>query len=79
MSGPAPRRGRRPAGNCRLTARRDARPDGPRPMPRCRSHPESELEPRKRGWYCEECGTNVLTFEQLPRTPEASAPAAADP
>ncbi len=49
-------------------------------MPRCPHHPEIELEARKRGWYCDECGTNVLTFEHHPAPATAAGqPKVADP
>lgn len=43
-------------------------------MPRCPVHPEVELEAKKRGWYCEECGGNVLGYDRHPRLGE-TAPA----
>lgn len=48
-------------------------------MPRCPSHPDVELEAKKKGWYCEECERNVLDFEQWPRQPttEVHCPALA--
>ena len=36
-------------------------------MPRCPKHAHIELEPKKKGWYCEECDTSALSYEQLPR------------
>jgi len=36
-------------------------------MPRCPKHAHIELEPKKKGWYCEECDSSALSYEQLPR------------
>ena len=33
----------------------------------CPVHADIALEAKKRGWYCEECGENVLGFDQHPR------------
>lgn len=47
-------------------------------MLRCPTHPETELEPKKKGWYCEDCEANVLSYDQHPRdaaTPEPAPPA----
>lgn len=46
-------------------------------MPTCPTHPDVLLEPKKKGWYCEECDQSVLTYEQLPR--EASEDPASSP
>ena len=36
-------------------------------MPTCPAHPDTQLEAKKKGWYCEECDRSVLTYAQLPR------------
>lgn len=38
----------------------------------CNVHPEVQLEPKKKGWYCEECDRTVVGFEQVPRPGEAN-------
>ena len=47
-------------------------------MPFCTKHPSIALEPKKRGWYCEECDQSVLSYEQHPR-PDATSIAAPAP
>lgn len=46
------------------------------PMPTCPKHPDVVLEPKKKGWYCEECDSSVLSYDVVPRPAEASVLAA---
>ncbi len=36
-------------------------------MPTCPTHPDVLLEPKKKGWYCEDCDQSVLSYDQHPR------------
>ena len=42
-------------------------------MPVCPNHPGIALKPMKKGWYCEECESNVLSYEQHPRPDDTSS------
>ena len=33
--------------------------------PKCPEHPDVALEPKKKGWYCEECDSSVLSYDQV--------------
>ena len=48
-------------------------------MPTCPSHPATGLKPEKKGWYCEECGENVFSYDQLPRLSEGGNAAPTHP
>jgi hypothetical protein len=48
-------------------------------MPSYPTHPSITLEPKKKGWYCEECEQNVLTYDDVPRPGDAAAPASTTP
>jgi tetratricopeptide (TPR) repeat protein len=37
-------------------------------VPYCQLHPEIELEPKKKGWFCDECGAIVLGYGSNPGT-----------
>ncbi len=41
-------------------------------MKNCPVHPEVPLEPKKKGWYCEECEQNVISYEGVPRPSDAA-------
>lgn len=35
-------------------------------MPRCPVHVNEALEPKRKGWFCEECGTIAASYAELP-------------
>lgn len=43
-------------------------------MPQCPLHQGEELEPKRKGWFCEECGSIVLGYDSVPK-PEGDAKA----
>ncbi len=43
-------------------------------MPRCPLHVQEDLEPKRKGWFCEECGAIVVDYQQVP-LPADVAPA----
>lgn len=47
-------------------------------MPCCPDHPNHELHPKKKGWYCAACDDVVLTYAECPRDGEAPTVAVGD-
>ncbi len=41
-------------------------------MPMCPDHPDEELAPKRKGWFCARCDDVVLTYEECPREGMAS-------